>query len=88
MGHSGGTFIGLQVAAETPELYHAYIGVAQMVDQRASEKEAYDYMLRAFETQGDKGMADQLRKAPVPRRGSIPKAYLAVRDKAICLKHA
>ena len=42
MGHSGGTFIGLQVVAEAPELYHAYIGMAQMVNQRASEKEAYD----------------------------------------------
>ncbi len=83
MGHSGGAFIGLQVAAETPELYHAYIGVAQMVNQRASEKEAYDYMLGAFETQGDKGMADKLRQAPVLRQGNIPKAYLAIRDKAM-----
>jgi pimeloyl-ACP methyl ester carboxylesterase len=30
MGHSGGTFIGVQVAARAPELYEAYIGVAQM----------------------------------------------------------
>lgn len=83
MGHSGGTFIGLQAAAEASELYHAYIGVAQMVNQRASEKEAYDYMLQAFEKQGDKRMADRLSKAPVPRQGNIPKAYLAVRDKAM-----
>ncbi len=83
MGHSGGAFIGLQAAAEAPELFHAYIGVAQMVNQRASEKEAYDYMLQAFEKQGDKGMADRLRKAPVPLQGDIPKAYLAVRDKAM-----
>jgi pimeloyl-ACP methyl ester carboxylesterase len=83
MGHSGGSFIGLQAAAEAPELYHAYIGVAQMVNQRASEKEAYDYMLQAFEKQGDRGMANKLRKAPVTRQGDIPKAYLAVRDKAM-----
>ncbi|MEY4550415.1 MAG: hypothetical protein RL685_6610 [Pseudomonadota bacterium] len=30
MGHSGGSFIGIQAAARAPELYHAYIGVAQM----------------------------------------------------------
>ena len=83
MGHSGGSFIGLQAAAEAPELYHAYIGVAQMVDQRASEKEAYDDMLQYFEEQGDKRMAARLRKAPVPRQGDIPKAYWAVRDKAM-----
>ena len=77
MGHSGGAFIGLQAAAEAPELYHAYIGVAQMVNQRASEKEAYDYMLQAFEKQGDRGTANKLRKASVNRQGDIPKAYLA-----------
>ena len=26
MGHSGGTFIGIQTAAREPELYYAYIG--------------------------------------------------------------
>lgn len=83
MGHSGGTFIGLQAAAESPELYQAYIGVAQMVDQRTSEKEAYDYMLRSFEEKGDNGMVRRLRKAPVPRKGDIPRAYWAVRDKAM-----
>jgi len=83
MGHSGGTFIGLQAAAEAPELYHAYIGVAQMVDQRASEKEAFDHMLRFYETRGDKGMAKRLHQAPVPASGQIPKAYWTVRDKAM-----
>jgi pimeloyl-ACP methyl ester carboxylesterase len=83
MGHSGGAFIGLQAAAEAPELYHAYIGVAQMVNQRASEKEAYDYMLEAFEKNADLPMAEKLRKAPVTPQGEIPKAYLTVRDKAM-----
>ena len=48
MGHSGGTFIGIQAAAQAPELYHAYIGVAQMANQLESEKLAYDYMLQEF----------------------------------------
>src|SRR5512141_3044758 len=30
MGHSGGTFIAIQAAAQAPQLYHAYIGMAQM----------------------------------------------------------
>ena len=83
LGHSGGTFIGLQAAAEAPELYHAYIGIEQMVDQRASEKEAYDYMLQSFERLGDKGMARRLRQAPVPAQGDIPRGYMSVRDKAM-----
>ncbi len=43
MGHSGGTFIGIQAAARAPELYHAYLGVAQMSNQLESERLAYDY---------------------------------------------
>ncbi len=39
MGHSHGTFIAIQVAAQAPELYHAYIGVAQMSNQLRSEVE-------------------------------------------------
>lgn len=83
MGHSGGAFLGLQAAAEAPELFHAYIGVAQMVNQRESEAEAYDHMLRVFEERGDKAMVERLRKSPVPRQGEIPRAYFAVRDKAM-----
>ena len=37
MGHSGGSFIGIQAAARAPELYYAYIGVAQMANQLNSE---------------------------------------------------
>jgi pimeloyl-ACP methyl ester carboxylesterase len=46
MGHSGGTFIGMQTTARAPERYHAYIAVAQMSYQLRSERLAYDYMLR------------------------------------------
>ena len=45
MGHSGGSFFGIQVVARAPELYHAYIGVAQMSNTFKSEKLADDYML-------------------------------------------
>ncbi len=46
MGHSGGTFIGIQAAAQAPELYYAYIGIAQMSNQLESERLAYEYMLQ------------------------------------------
>jgi pimeloyl-ACP methyl ester carboxylesterase len=45
MAHSGGTFIGLQAAAQAPQVYYAYVGVAQMVRQLESEERAYEYML-------------------------------------------
>jgi len=82
MAHSGGTFFGLRAAARWPERYHAYLGVAQMVDQRRSEAMAYAYMLRRFSELGDARMVRRLRRAPVTET-SVPRAYLRVRDTAM-----
>jgi pimeloyl-ACP methyl ester carboxylesterase len=52
MGHSGGTFFGIQAAARAPDRFHAYIAVAQMTNQLESERLAYEYMLRRFRELG------------------------------------
>jgi pimeloyl-ACP methyl ester carboxylesterase len=83
MGHSGGTFVGMHAAAQAPELYHAYIGVAQMSYQLESERLAYEYMLGQFRENGDGEMVRKLEAAPVTRAGGIPASYLAVRDEAM-----
>ena len=83
MGHSGGTFIGIQAAARAPALYHAYIGVAQMANQHKSEKLAYDYMLAQFKANGNTKMVRKLTAAPVTMAGGVPDAYRALRDPAM-----
>jgi pimeloyl-ACP methyl ester carboxylesterase len=83
MGHSGGTFIGLQVAAQAPDSFHAYIAVAQMTDQLASERLAYDYMLDRFRQLGDVRMVHRLEGAPPPDAVPLSDAYMAVRDVAM-----
>ena len=83
MGHSGGTFIGIQAAARAPELYYAYIGVAQMSYQLKSERLAYEYMLQQFRENGNTEMVRKLEEAPVTMTDGIPDAYLAVRDGAM-----
>lgn len=83
MGHSGGTFIGIQTAARAPELYHAYIGVSQMSNQLESEKLAYDFMLAQYKQQRNSKMVRKLEAAPVTRKDGTPAAYLALRDVAM-----
>src|ERR1051325_11791351 len=83
MAHSGGTFIGLRAAALAPEPYHAYIGVAQAVNQLKSERLAWEYMRRRFAEAGDRTMVRRLDAAPVTMADGTPRAYLAVRDKAM-----
>lgn len=83
IGHSGGTFIGIQAAARAPELYHAYIGVAQMSYQLNSEKLAYEYMLEQFKENGNTEMVRKLEAAPVTMTDGTPDAYRALRDPAM-----
>jgi pimeloyl-ACP methyl ester carboxylesterase len=83
MAHSGGTFIGIQAAARAPQLYYAYIGVAQIAYTLESEKLAYDYMLGQFKANGNTNMVRKLEAAPVTMTGGVPDAYRALRDRAM-----
>ncbi len=83
MGHSGGTFIGLQVAQRHPELYEAYIAVAQMTYQLESERLAYLYMVEQYRARSNTRMLRKLEAAPVTLNGGIPSRYVAIRDYAM-----
>jgi len=83
MGHSGGTFVGIQAAARAPDLYHAYIGVAQMSYQLESEQLAYEYMLQQFRQNGDTNMVRKLEASPVTVKDGVPDSYQLGRDIAM-----
>ena len=83
MGHSGGTFIGIQAASQAPELYYAYIGIAQMSNQLESERLAYEYMLLKFRENGNKKIVRKLEAAPVTMEIGIPAAWYLLRDGAM-----
>jgi pimeloyl-ACP methyl ester carboxylesterase len=83
MGRSGGTFFGIQAAARAPQLYHAYIAVAQITNQLESERLAHSYMLQRYIDEGNTKMARQLEAAPIGATAPLPEAYLKVRDVAM-----
>ncbi|GHU61638.1 putative aminopeptidase YbaC [Clostridia bacterium] len=64
MGHSWGTFLGMYVVRDHPQLYSAYIGVGQVVHQVVhqveSEQLAYDYMLEKAHATGDTKLEKKL----------------------------
>jgi len=80
MGHSGGTFFGIQAVQRAPELYRAYIGVAQMSHQIESEKLAYEYMLQRFKAEGNAKMVKRLESGPVTDSVPLPDSYQSARD--------
>lgn len=84
MGHSGGTYLGIKAISRYPERYRAYIGVAQISDQKRSEKMAYDFMLSRYRQEGKaSGMVERLAEHPVVLDRPLPPQYLRIRDVAM-----
>ncbi len=80
MAHSWGSYIGIQAAAQRPDLYYAYIGMGQISFQIQSEQMAYEYALDYYKQVGDTKMLKKLQAAPPTLTVPLPKAYEALRD--------
>ncbi|WP_395045978.1 alpha/beta fold hydrolase [Flavobacterium sp.] len=65
MAHSGGTPIALLAVLMQPELFQAYIGMAQISNQSESEKMAYKYILNKYEKDRNQKRIRKLKKYPV-----------------------
>lgn len=73
VGHSWGTIIGALAAQQRSDLFHAYIGTAQMVDVRATDQMIYDLVLEHSIQTGDTDFAQTLEKqGPPPYFGKSP----------------
>src|SRR6056297_1626869 len=65
MGHSWGTIIGVEAARKFPELFHAYIGAAQMVNVKETDKIIYNRVLN-YAKENDKGLEEKLTEMGEP----------------------
>lgn len=85
MAHSGGTAFAIRAVAGNPELYHAYIGIAQITRQAESERRAYRYMIEEYSSTGNKKMVQQFGKYPVAEDDSaiLPFFNSVLRDKSM-----
>ncbi|AEE17625.1 alpha/beta fold hydrolase [Treponema brennaborense] len=84
MGHSGGTYLAVKTVQTYPELYNAYIAVAQVTNQKLSELKAYEYILEQYRnTPARKKQYEKLEEHPVTLDALLPDAYLKLRDKAM-----
>lgn len=62
MAQSWGTYFGIQAVKKAPQLYSAYIAVAQVTYQEESEKLAYQYMLDYYSKAGDRKTLKKLKE--------------------------
>lgn len=52
VAHSGGTAIGITIAHKYPEKIHAYVGVAQVINEYEQQKVSYNFLLEQTEKSG------------------------------------
>ena len=84
MAHSGGTAFAIQAVESYPQLFHAYIGIAQITRQAESEKLGYKYMLNQYLANGNSKMVTEFKKYPILENDSLILPFLnsVLRDKA------
>jgi len=85
MAHSGGTAFAIRAVAEHPELFHSYIGMAQITRQAESERRVYGYMTERYASAGRKGRVKQLSNFPLTEDESflLPFFDSGLRDKTM-----
>ena len=66
VGNSWGNTLGVLAAAQRPDLFHALVGVGQMVSQRVTDELMYAESLAYAESSGDDAFADRLREIGPP----------------------
>ncbi|HEY2473182.1 MAG TPA: alpha/beta hydrolase [Candidatus Cybelea sp.] len=67
LGHSWGSFLGLELARRHPNWLHAYIGTGQMIDTQRSEAEGYEFALQTARLNSNEKAVRELQAlAPYP----------------------
>lgn len=66
VGHSWGTIIGVRAAQARPDLFHAYVGTAQMVDVQATDQLIYDLVLNHAHEARDEAFVKTLKDQGSP----------------------
>ena len=75
VAHSGGTIIGIKTAYQYPEKIHAYVGVAQVINEYEQHKVSYDFLVEEAEKSGDVSRQNAI-KAIGPPPYESPKKFL------------
>ena len=60
LGHSWGSVVGVLAVQKRPDLYHAYVGLGQLVNGRQNELLSYEWVMSEAERRNDTEALDQL----------------------------
>src|SRR6202789_910997 len=77
LGHSWGSFLGLQLAEHHPEWLYAYIGVCQLIDGPESERRGWRFAMDAARRDGN---ADAVRELESIAPYGTPGQTIPIKD--------
>jgi len=66
VGHSWGSMMGVMLVKRYPELFHAYVGIGQVVDLERNEAVSYDFVLREARRRNNRKAISELEKIGPP----------------------
>jgi pimeloyl-ACP methyl ester carboxylesterase len=66
LGWSWGSIIGVEMARKRPEIFTAYVGTGQIVNEQAGEAISYAKVLAKAHAQGDQRAVGEIEAGPPP----------------------
>ena len=82
VGHSWGTIVATRAALQRPDLFHAYVGMGQVINTRTNEKLSFEYGLqRAREEGNTEAIAEMESIAPYPGDQPITRERIIIARK-------
>ena len=76
MGHSWGSFLGINTIKKYPNLYHCYFGIGQVANQFRSEKISFDWVKKYAKKIEDKSGLNKLNAITMPKKDDDSKSWL------------
>ncbi|MGN6520475.1 MAG: alpha/beta fold hydrolase [Dokdonella sp.] len=82
MAHSWGTIVAMKAALARPDLFHAYVGIGQVVNTRENERISFDYGLEQAKARGNTTAVKELESiAPYPGDQPITRERIVIARK-------
>jgi pimeloyl-ACP methyl ester carboxylesterase len=82
MGHSWGTVVAMHAALQRPDLFHAYVGIGQVINVRTNEQVSFDYGLRTARARGNTDAVREMQSiAPYPGDTPITRERIVIARK-------
>lgn len=82
MGHSWGTVVAMHAALKRPDLFHAYVGIGQVINVRTNEQVSFDYGLRTARERGNVEAVREMEAiAPYPGDQPITRERIVIARK-------